>query len=158
MRKATTEFSVGAFVLLGVGCLAYLSLHLGDLELLERQQFRVTARFTSASGLRAGAHVEVGGVRAGEVRRVTLDPETYEAVVDMSLDRQVRLQRDTIASIRTAGLIGDKFVKLSPGGEDQIIEDGGEIVETEPSISLEELISKYIFEGSGESDAGPEGS
>jgi len=158
MRKATTEFSVGAFVLLGAGCLAYLSLHLSDLELLERQQFRVTARFTSASGLRAGAHVEVGGVRAGEVRRVTLDPETYEAVVDMSLDRQVRLQMDTIASIRTAGLIGDKFVKLSPGGDDQIIEDGGEIVETEPSISLEELISKYIFEGSGEPAAGPEGS
>ncbi len=147
MQRPVTELSVGAFVLLGLACLAYLSLQLGDFELGQSDQLRITARFTSASGLRTGAYVEVGGVRSGAVRRITLDPETYEAVVEMHLDPEVRLQTDTIASIRTAGLIGDKFIKLAPGGGDEIIASGGEITETEPSISLEELISKYIFEG-----------
>jgi phospholipid/cholesterol/gamma-HCH transport system substrate-binding protein len=147
MSRPLTEFSVGAFIVLGVACLAYLSLQLGDFHFDSGDQLRVTARFTSASGLREGAYVEVGGVRAGVVARIDLDPATYEAVVEMRLDRTVHLQTDTIASIRTSGLIGDKFIKLAPGGDDELIAPGGEILETEPSISLEELISKYIFEG-----------
>jgi len=90
--------------------------------------------------------VEIAGVRKGVVSRVTFDPATYEAVVHLSLDPDVRLQADTIASIRTAGLVGDRFVKLSPGGDIEMLQDGGEITETEPAISLEELLGKYIFE------------
>jgi phospholipid/cholesterol/gamma-HCH transport system substrate-binding protein len=151
MQRPTVELSVGTFVLLGLACLAYLSLQLGEFELARDDRKPVTARFTSASGLREGAYVEVGGVRAGTVHRIALDPTTYEAVVEMYLDANVALQSDTIASIRTAGLIGDKFVKLAPGGADDLIAAGGEILETEPSISLEELISKYIFEGQSKS-------
>lgn len=155
MPRPVAELSVGLFVLLGLACVAYLSLQLGDLD-LRHDRRQITARFTSASGLREGAYVEVGGVRAGAVRKITLDPETYEAMVEMHLDSGVRLQTDTIASIRTAGLIGDKFIKLAPGGDDEIIAPGGEILETEPSTSLEELISKYIFEDQGEgADSAP---
>lgn len=145
--RPVTEYSVGAFVLLGTACLAWLALQLGDFALGSNHSRQVFARFSSVSGLRTGAHVEVAGVRAGYVHRITLDAARYEAVVEMRLDPAVRLQADTIASIRTAGLIGDRFVKLSPGGDDALIPPGGEIVETEPAISLEELISKYIFEG-----------
>ncbi len=147
MQRPQTELSVGAFAVLGVACLAYLALQLGDFRLKPNDQALITARFTSASGLREGAYVEVGGVRSGAVERITLDPATYEAVVEIRLAPEVRLQTDTIASIRTTGLIGDKFIKLAPGGDDEFIAPGGEILETEPSISLEELISKYIFEG-----------
>lgn len=156
MRRSTTEFSVGAFVLLGIGCLAYLSVQLGDVSPVQRDQWRLVARFTSASGLREGAHVEVGGVRKGAVERVSLDPSSYEAIVEMRVDPDVRLQMDTIASIRSSGLIGDKFVKLSPGGEVEYLGEGDEILETEPSISLEELISKYIFEGSAGAGSTPD--
>lgn len=145
--RPMTEYSVGAFVLLGTACLAWLALQLGDFDLGSDRSRQVFARFSSVSGLREGAYVEVAGVRAGYVHRITLDPARYEALVEMHLDPAVRLQADTIASIRTAGLIGDRFVKLSPGGDDTLIPPGGEIVETEPAISLEELISKYIFEG-----------
>ncbi len=147
MQRPQTELSVGAFVALGIACLAYLALQLGDFRFSSNDQVAFTARFTSVSGLREGATVEVGGVRSGLVTRITLDPSTYAAVVEMRLDPKVHIQIDTIASIRTAGLIGDKFIKLAPGGADELIAAGGEILETEPSISLEELISKYIFEG-----------
>jgi len=150
VQRPGSELSVGAFVLLGAACLAYLALRLGDLG-FGGGDYRVTARFTSASGLREGAYVEVGGVRAGVVDDIALDAETYEAIVTLRFDRPIALQTDTIASIRTAGLIGEKFIKLAPGGDDLTIPAGGAIVETEPSINLEELISKYIFEGSTDS-------
>jgi phospholipid/cholesterol/gamma-HCH transport system substrate-binding protein len=145
--RFSAEFSVGSFVLLGISCLAYLAFNLGGTDFGLGNDYRVTARFTSSSGLREGAFVEIGGVRSGTVRRIRLDPKTYESVVEMALDPQVRLQVDAIASIRTAGIIGDRFVKISPGGDPELIPNGGEILETEPAISLEELISKYIFEG-----------
>ncbi|MGH8597823.1 MAG: outer membrane lipid asymmetry maintenance protein MlaD [Gammaproteobacteria bacterium] len=147
MVKHSAELSVGAFVVLGLLCLAYLALTLGELDIVGREMFEVTARFSSVSGLREGATVEIAGVRSGVVDRIALDPVTYEAVVSLALDPSVRLQTDSIASIRTAGIIGDKFVKIAPGGADEMIVAGGEIIETEGSISLEELISKYIFEG-----------
>jgi phospholipid/cholesterol/gamma-HCH transport system substrate-binding protein len=147
MVKPNTELSVGAFVVLGVLCLTYLALNLGELDLGHEDAYEVMARFGSVSGLRKGALVEIGGVRSGTVREITLDPKTFEAVVALALDSTVQLPVDAIASVRTAGIIGDKYIKISPGGADELIDAGGEIVETESSISLEELISKYIFEG-----------
>jgi phospholipid/cholesterol/gamma-HCH transport system substrate-binding protein len=146
MQKATVELSVGVFAILGIACLAYLALNLGEIDLLDKRFNEITARFTSASGLREGATVEIGGVRSGVVSNIALDPNTYEAIVSLALAPHVHLQTDSIASIRTAGIVGEKFVKISPGGDEELIPAGGEIVETEPSINLEELISKYIFE------------
>ncbi|MGR8920761.1 MAG: outer membrane lipid asymmetry maintenance protein MlaD [Gammaproteobacteria bacterium] len=145
-----TEIGVGLFMLLGLGALVYLAVRLGDVDLLASNRYRLDARFVSSSGLKPGAFVEVGGVRVGRVGDIRLDHETYESVVSLELEPEVRLQEDAIASIRTEGIIGDKFVKITPGGSDMLLEAGDEIYETESSISLEELISKYIFESGGD--------
>ena len=146
MENRNTFLSVGLFLFLGIIALLYLTFTLGDSELVDDEHYLLTARFVSASGLRRGAFIEVGGVVVGKVGNISLDTETYEAEVTLHLEKSVRLQEDAIASIRTAGIIGDKFVKISPGGSEIYLEQGDEIIETESSINLEELISKYIFE------------
>ena len=133
-------------MVLGLACLAYIAVKLGNIELLADNRYTLNARFVSASGLREGAFVEIGGVRVGTVTQIEFDPETYEAVIQLSLPSEVKLQEDAIASVRTSGIIGDKFIKLTPGGSETILNSGQEILETESSINLEELISKYIFE------------
>lgn len=141
------ELGAGVFMLIGLGCVLWLAVRLGDFEPFGSNRYAVDARFVSSSGLKPGAFVEVGGVRVGKVAAIELDPETYESVVRLELDRQVRLQEDAIASVRTEGIIGDKFVKITPGGSETLLEAGDVMYDTESSISLEELISKYIFEG-----------
>ena len=95
--------------------------------------------------MRSGAYVEAGGVRIGTVDAIEFDPEDYLAIVNLAIDTDVPIHEDAVASIRTAGIIGDKFIKITPGGG-EYLQEGDEIYETEPSINLEELISKYIFE------------
>jgi phospholipid/cholesterol/gamma-HCH transport system substrate-binding protein len=146
MENRNTYLSVGLFLFLGIIALLYLTFTLGDSELDDDEHYLLTARFVSASGLRRGAFIEVGGVVVGKVGNISLDTETYEAEVTLHLEKAVRLQEDAIASIRTSGIIGYKFVKISPGGSEIYLEQGDEIIETESSINLEELISKYIFE------------
>ena len=145
MKKFNVEIAVGVFMVTGFLCFAYISVKLGDINLFGKNTYAVKARFNSVSGLKEGAPIEIAGVQVGKVFRIDLDPEDYEAVVHMQLDKGLRLQEDSIASIRTAGLIGDKYVKISHGGLDELIEEGGELFETESAVSLEELISKYIF-------------
>jgi phospholipid/cholesterol/gamma-HCH transport system substrate-binding protein len=145
-QRTKTEIIVGLFLLLGLVCVSWLAIRLGDISMFGKDQYQVVARFTSASGLRRGAYVEAGGVRVGIVDSIGFDAEQYLAVVTMSIDRGVPISEDAVASIRTAGIIGDKFVKITPGGAEEVLTAGMEIIETEPSINLEELISKYIFE------------
>jgi phospholipid/cholesterol/gamma-HCH transport system substrate-binding protein len=139
------EAGVGLFMLIGLVCITYLAVKMGDLNILQKNRYDIIARFTSASGLTEGAYVEAGGVRVGSIKSIKFDPDNFLAIVTMSIDDNVRIQEDAIASIRTAGIIGEKFVKITPGGLEPLAA-GMEIRETEPSISLEELISKYIFE------------
>ncbi len=146
MGNIRVEASVGLFMLAGLAALVFIAVRLGDFEPFGSDRYVLDARFVSSSGLKPGAFVEVGGVRVGKVRGIELDHETYESLVHLELEPGVRLQEDAIASIRTEGIIGDKFVKITPGGSERILEPGEEIFETESSISLEELISKYIFE------------
>ena len=140
---------VGVFVIAGLVCLFYLAVRLGDVGLFKAESYQLLAKFTSVSGLKEGAFVEVAGVRVGDVERIKLNVDDYLADVYLNIDAYVPIQDDAIASIRTQGIIGDKFVKITPGGSPDLLDDGMEIIETEPAISLEELISKYIFE-SGE--------
>jgi phospholipid/cholesterol/gamma-HCH transport system substrate-binding protein len=146
MRQFGVEFGVGIFLLIGIVCLSYLAINMGGVSAGGGDTYLLQARFVSASGLKEGAHVELAGVRVGKVARIELDPDSYEAVVGLALNKDVRVQEDAVASIRTQGIIGDKFVKISPGGSATILKPSEEIFETEPSISLEELISKYIFQ------------
>jgi phospholipid/cholesterol/gamma-HCH transport system substrate-binding protein len=150
-ERSSLELSVGLFMVVGLLAISYLALRLGDVALFKQDAYALKARFVSSSGLNEGALVEVGGVRVGTVAKIEIDFDSYESIVSMALDPRIRLQEDAIASIRTSGIIGDKFVKISPGGSDTFLDSGGEIYETESSINLEELISKYIFE-SGDKD------
>ncbi len=143
MKKINIETGVGILLIAGLLCLAYLSVKLGDVKLFSSKQYPVKARFANISGLKEGAIVEIAGVQVGEVSRIHLS--NYEAFVEMMINPDVKLQDDAMASIRTKGIIGDKYVKIQPGGSEQYIASGGQIAETESSVELEELVSKYIF-------------
>ncbi len=144
MYGRKTEISVGIFMMIGIACLVYLSVNLGNVDLFGSNSYEIDARFGSIEGLEVAASVEIAGVQVGKVKRITL--EENEALVTMEINKGTKITDDTIASIRTKGVIGDKFVKLSPGGSDEFLTDKDSLMDTESAISLEELISKYIFE------------
>ncbi|MBT3176502.1 MAG: outer membrane lipid asymmetry maintenance protein MlaD [Desulfobacula sp.] len=143
MYGRKTEISVGIFMMVGIACLVYLSINLGNVDLFGSDSFMIDAKFGSIEGLEVAASVEIAGVPVGKVKRITL--EENEAFVQMEIKKGTKITEDTIASIRTKGIIGDKFVKLSPGGSDNLLGDKDVLMDTESAISLEELVSKYIF-------------
>ena len=142
MRRGNLEIAVGGFVLLGLVCLAYLAIHLGKMEVWGGG-YRVVANFDNVSGLGQGAPVEVAGVQVGRVEAIRLTPGD-RAVVTLRLEPGLQLHDDAIASIRTKGIIGDKFIQLSPGNSEKLISAGGTIHDTESTIDLEQLISTFI--------------
>ena len=142
MKKAYLEFVVGLFLALGIGCLAWLSIKLAKKEFFARDGYEVQALFNNAGGLHAGTPVVIAGVEVGRVKSVGL--EDYEAKVRLVMRRGVLLQKDTIASIKTKGLIGEKYIELTPGASDCPIKPGGVIRDTQPAMDLEALIGKYI--------------
>jgi len=146
MKRINIEVIVGLFFVTGIIAFAYLTIMLGGKSLLNTGNYELTARFTSTAGLQNGAPIEIAGVPIGKITAITFDPEAYQSVVTLSLQENVKIQEDAIASVRSTGLIGGKILQISPGGAEDILEPGDEIEETEPSISLEELISKYIFD------------
>jgi len=146
MKRINVELAVGVFMVAGFLAFAYLSVRLGDVGLFGPETYTLRARFTSISGLKPGASVEIAGVAVGKVAAVHLDAKSYDAVTELAMERWVKLQKDAIASVRTAGIIGDRYVSIAPGGSEEYLGNGDEITETESAINLEELISKYIFE------------
>lgn len=141
------ESIVGIFVLIGLLCVGYLTIKLGRMELFDTKGYSVSARFTSVAGLRNGANVEIAGVGVGRVSSITLDPKTFMALVEMRINEGVEISDDSMAAIKTSGLIGDKYVSLSPGGSETMLKRGGIITDTEPVMDLENLIGKYVFGG-----------
>jgi len=146
MKRFSVETAVGLFLVIGFLCFAYISVKLGNVDLFGPDTYRITAKFSSISGLKVGANVEIAGVKIGRVDKISLENNDYQAIVVLGINKEVALQEDCIASIRTAGIIGDKYINITPGGFDDLIPEGGEITETESAINIEELISKYIFE------------
>ena len=142
MKNFKTETAVGLFMLLGIACLAWLSIKLGNVEIGSGNRIPVVAEFTSVQGLKAGAGVEIAGVEIGTIK--SIDIQDYKAVVRMEIRKDIPLQEDAIASIRTRGLIGDKYIDISPGGSDQLIQPGGRIRETEPPLDFEKLIGQFV--------------
>ncbi len=145
MKNIGLDFVVGLFVITGAALLLYMSVSIGGANLSDSGSYTLIARFENTSGLKEGAFVEAAGVRVGEARSIRFDPQTYQSIVEIVLQDSVQVPDDSIASIRTAGIIGDRFIKITPGGSDLYLENGEEFLETEPSISLEELVSKYMF-------------
>jgi len=147
MKKTSIDLGVGIFVLIGLVCVGYLTVHLGEMEFFKDEHYLLNARFQSVTGLKAGAKIEIAGVPVGQVDTISLDLEEHVALVQLKIKKRVVLTDDVIASIKTAGLIGDKYIKLSPGGSEDILEPGDTIFETESSLDVEEIISKYAFGG-----------
>ncbi len=148
MNRLSIETAVGLFLIFGLACLAYLAVKLGDVHLFGSDRYVVKARFANVSGLKEGSSVEIAGVSVGKVSRISLD--NYQAFVELLIDRGIKIQEDAIASIRTQGIIGDKYIKISPGGAEEYIPPNGVLSETESAVDIEELISKYIFEQKAE--------
>ncbi|RLC28264.1 MAG: outer membrane lipid asymmetry maintenance protein MlaD [Deltaproteobacteria bacterium] len=147
MKERSIESLVGIFVLIGIVCVGYLTVKLGKMEWIGDDHYPLYARFESVEGLKPGAYVEMSGVQVGKVGAISLDPESKMAVVEIDIRKGITLRDDVIASVTTAGLIGDKYLKLTPGGSDEILKPGDTITETESAINLEELIAKYVFGG-----------
>lgn len=143
MKRSALDIAVGVFVILGILALGWLSIRLGKVELWGGGNYVVIADFPSAGGLKTGSSIEIAGVQVGRVTAIRLD--NYQARIVMAIDNGVKLTEDSIASIKTKGLIGEKFIQLSPGGSEKIIKPNGKITEVEPPIDLEELLSKYVF-------------
>lgn len=143
MKKFGAETAVGVFFIIGFLCFAYLSVELGQLPLFGSDDYPLYARFNSVSGLKEGAVIEIAGVKVGKVGSIVL--KDYQADVELLINKEVKVQEDAIASVRTQGIIGDKYIKISPGGSPDYIKPGGTVVDTESAVDIEELISKYIF-------------
>ena len=142
MNYKTSEIIVGLFVLIGVACLGYLAIKLGKLEVLTDSGYTVYADFPTVAGLKRGDPVEIAGVKVGRVESMGLADDRARLV--LRVDDGVKLQEDVIASVRARGLIGDKFVLVSPGASDKIIPPGGRIRETESPPDIPDLIGKLV--------------
>jgi len=145
MKKYTMETVVGIFVVIGLLCVGYMTVKLGKVSLFGDNYYSLYARFASVSGLRDGSPVEIDGIEVGRVGQMSIDQERQMAIVELKIKKGIKVCDDASVSIKTSGLIGDKFVKIDPGGAGDILKPGGTITETTSALDIEDLISKYTF-------------
>ena len=143
MKKFDLEVAVGLFIIAGILCLGYLSIKLWNLEIVGKKGYDVYGVFSNVGGLKVGSSIEIAGVNVGRVTNILLDD--YQARVVLNFPRDVKIQEDAIASVKTRGLIGEKYIEITPGGSEEIVQPGGRIRETMPPIDIEQLISKFVF-------------
>ncbi len=145
MQKYKMETTVGIFVIIGILCLGYITIKLGNLSLISSDTYSLYSRFTSVAGLKSGNAVEMFGIEIGRVGKLAMDQEEQVAVVELKIQKNVDIYGDAIASVKTSGLIGDRYVQVDPGGADDKLAHGDSIIETEAPIDLQSIISKYAF-------------
>lgn len=145
MQKRKVEFYTGVFVILGLICTLYLFISLGDSRFNPDKDYRVYGFFSSVSGLKTGARVEMAGVKIGMVSHLSIDKEQLLAKVEMSINKDIKLSEDIIASVKTSGIIGQKYIDILPGGSDILLESEAEIYNTESSLDVESIVRKFIF-------------
>jgi phospholipid/cholesterol/gamma-HCH transport system substrate-binding protein len=145
MKKPKIEFLVGLFVLLGVAAIVHLSIRASAGNLLGGDTYLLETRFANAGGIHSGSSVMLSGVNIGRVEDVRMEASDFSAIVTLRLPVALRLPTDSMASIKPSGLIGDKFVALSPGADEAFLEPGARIIETESAVDLESLIGKMAF-------------
>lgn len=145
MNSRKIEFAVGLFVIAGLAAAAYLAIRIGGGRLVSPDTYELTARFTNASGLKPGSSVRVAGVSIGDVTKVTLKPDDMAALVSFRVPAALKLDDDTVAAVKSTGLIGEKFISLKPGGSGTALKAGALIVDTESSVDLEDVIARFAF-------------
>ena len=145
MRKYSKETVVGIFVVIGLLCIAYMTVKLGKVGFLGANTYALYAKFDKVTGLRVGNAVNMLGLEIGRVASFTMDQENLVAVTKLEINSGINIYDDAIASIKTEGLIGDKYVSIDPGGGGDLLENGGMITETEAPVDIGDLISKYAF-------------
>lgn len=145
MKQSKLELLVGIFVLVGLAAITYLSVKLGTGSFLSGETYQIEARFANAGGLNSGGSVLVGGVPVGRIEGIRVDPADYSAIVTLSVLSGLKLPTDSMASIKTTGLIGDKYIAISPGADEAYLAPGARITMTESSVDIESLIGKMAF-------------
>jgi phospholipid/cholesterol/gamma-HCH transport system substrate-binding protein len=145
MNTRKIEFSVGLFVFVGLAALAFLAVRIGGGRVTSPNTHEIKARFTNASGLKKGSTVRISGVTIGEVTDVGLSPEDMAAMVTVRIDSSLKLDDDTVAAVRSSGLIGEKFISLKPGASGVALKPGAVIVDTESAFDLEDVIARFAF-------------
>lgn len=143
MKKFDLELSVGIFIIIGIICLGFLSVKVAKTEMFGGDGYELYAVFSDIGGLKKGSSVVIAGVNVGNVKSVQM--EDYEAKVVFTLPRNVEIQDDAIASIKTRGIIGEKYLDITAGGSDEMISPGGRIRETTAAVDVEALISNFVF-------------
>lgn len=139
------ETIVGIFVIFGLICVGYMTVKLGKVDIFGDKSYTLIAKFTTVAGLRIGSPVHILGIDVGRVERITIDQENLKAVVEIKIKKDIKIYDDAIASIKTEGLIGDKYLSIDPGGGGSLLANKGVITDTQAAVDVEELISKYAF-------------
>jgi phospholipid/cholesterol/gamma-HCH transport system substrate-binding protein len=139
------ETAVGLFIVFGLLCIGYMTVKLGHVSFFGDDTYPLFARFTSVAGLRTGSLVYISGIEVGRVEKLSMDQENQKAVVEIRIRKDIKIYDDAIAAIKTEGLIGDRYLSIDPGGGGKLLVSGGTITETQPSVDVADLISKYAF-------------
>lgn len=147
MANNAIETVMGAVVLVVAGGFLYFAYSHSDVKPVEG--YAVKAGFTNISGIDTGSSVRIGGIKVGVVEKLSLDPVSYQAVATLRIGSDVKLPVDSSAAIQSSGLLGDKFIALQPGGDEVNLKEGDTVEFTQPSVSLEEMIGKFVFSGGG---------
>jgi len=147
MQKNILETVMGAVVL--IVALGFLAFAYEGSQMKVEAGYVISGKFGNASGISLGSDVRIGGIKIGVVSGMDLDPNTYEAVVSMQIRQNTKLPKDSSAAIVSSGLLGEKFIQITPGSDDKMLADGGKVQFTQSSVSLEELIGKFMFSGGG---------
>ncbi|MFP5409554.1 MAG: outer membrane lipid asymmetry maintenance protein MlaD [Gammaproteobacteria bacterium] len=146
MSKTVLDLWVGLFVIAGIAALLFLALKVGSMSAVNTSNsYEVVARFDNIGGLKPRAPVKSAGVVVGRVADVRFDNETYEAVVTLRLDKRYAFPRDTSAAIMTSGLLGEQYIGLEAGGDEQALQDQDRITLTQSAVVLENLIGHFIY-------------
>ncbi|MDR2017729.1 MAG: outer membrane lipid asymmetry maintenance protein MlaD [Syntrophobacterales bacterium] len=145
MKKYSMETIVGIFIVFGIICVGYMAMKLGKVNLFGEDTYPLYARFTSVSGLRVGSSVDVYGIEVGHITGLTIDAERQMALVKMNVKKGMEIYDDASATVKSQGLIGDRYVKIDPGGAGEILKTGGLITQTSVPADIEDLIGKVAF-------------
>ena len=145
MKKYTQETVVGIFVVIGLLAIAYMTVKLGNVGFFGENTYSLYAKFSNVTGLKVGNPVNMLGLEIGRVQKFEMDQENQVAVVELKINNGIDIYDDAIASIKTEGLIGDKFVSIDAGGGGDLLENGDTITDTESPTDIMELVSKYAF-------------